>query len=133
MKRSLLVALLLLAPCTAFACISFPPDPQNAARGTVLIGYVTGEVYPDWEASLIKNGPGKYALFGRRVVRVAFTQAITGELIGSLEVETPCYASVPKLGERAIVVRLSGSDYVVPATPEYESAIQSAAQQRNGR
>lgn len=130
MKSWLLAGFLFLPPCAAIACISSAPDPRSAARGTVLVGYITGEAFPDWEASLIKGGPTEHSLFGRRVVRVTFTHAITGEMIGALEVETPCYASVPEIGERAIVVRLDGADYVVPATSEYESAVQSAAQTR---
>lgn len=127
MRIFLLAVLALLVPGAASACVAMQPSPQDAARGTVLVGYVTGVTFPDWEASLIKDGPKQYALFGRRVVRVTFIHAITGDLTGPLEVATPCYDSSPKLGDRAIVVASGTSYYVMLSTPEYEGAVEEAA------
>ena len=133
MKTPYALALLLLLPLSASACISLPPSPSDAARGIVLIGYVTGEEYPDYESTLIKDGESQYPLVGRHIVRVTFTEALGGELIGPLGVETPCYSPKPVSGERAIVVRLGGSDYVVPFSAEYDHAIRDAIALRKGR
>ena len=133
MKSIQFAVLLLLAPQSALACLSLPPTPTEAARGTTLIGVVTGEDYPDYEAALIKTGAAQYPLLGSHVVRVTFTEALSGQLLGPLEIETPCYATKPTVGDRAIVIRFSGSDYVVPATPEYESAIRAAIADLPGR
>ena len=133
MKSFALVTFLLLAPLQASACISLPPKPSEAARGTILIGVVTGEHFPDYEASLIKTGSAQYPLIGRHVIRVTPTEALNGDLLGPLEVETPCYSPKPTVGDRVIVVRLSGRDYVVPATAEYEQSVRAAVAQKAGR
>ena len=125
------LALFLIAPSSA--CISVRPDPEQAARGTVLIGYVTGEQYPDYEAALIRTPDLKWKFVGRHIVRVTPTEALHGELLGPVELVTPCYASDPKPGERAIVILYSGQDYVVPADAEYEQAIRDAIARHKSR
>jgi hypothetical protein len=133
MKNLLLAALLLLSPLQVWACISVPPTPDEAARGYDSVGYVTGEEYPDYEATLIKEGTAQYSLLGRHIVRVTFTEALIGPLLGPMALETPCYATKPSAGDRAVVIRQSGHDYVLPATPEYESAIRAAIARLHGR
>ena len=126
MKSTHLVALALLMPLPASACLSVPPTPAEALGGHVLVGYVTGESFPDYEATLVREGAAQYPRLGRHVVRVTPVEALVGPVLGPIEVETPCYAEKPSPGDRAIIIRKAGRDYVVPATPEYESAIKAA-------
>ena len=121
----LVLASAIVAP--AVACIAVRPDPKLAVRGTVLIGIVTGEQFPDWEAALIKDPSWKWPKSGRRIVRVTPTESIHGELLGPIDIETPCYESVPKVGDRAIVVVYSGDDSVWSADVEYEGELRDAA------
>jgi hypothetical protein len=119
----------LLCSSSAIACISLPPDPEKAARGTVLIGYVTGENYPDYEAALIRDGNSQYPRNGRHIVRVTPIESIHGELLGPIDIETPCYSGMPRVGERAIVIRAYGEEYVLPSdgNADYEKALRVAA------
>ncbi len=121
--------LLLVFPFPALACIATAPTAEEAARGTVLVGYVTGENYPDYEAALIRDGKAQYPLLGRHVVRVTPVEALKGELLGPLEIETDCYADQPVKGERVIVVL----GRVVSATPEYEQALKDEIAKRQKR
>jgi hypothetical protein len=89
MKSSYLLALALLLPLPASACLSIPPSPTEAAGGYVLVGYVTGEQYPDYEAALLKDGKAQYPRLGRHIVRVTPVEALRGPRLGPIEVETP--------------------------------------------
>jgi hypothetical protein len=126
MKSSHLALLVLLMPLPALACISLQPDPANTDGAHVLVGYVTGEAYPDYEATLVREGVAQYPRLGRHIVRVTPVEALAGPLLGPMEVETSCYAEKPSPGDRAIVIRKAGHTYVAPATPKYESAIRAA-------
>jgi hypothetical protein len=127
--------LALLSTSTSQACIPVTPDATNAVRGTVLIGIVTAEMYPDYEAALIRDPNWKHPLSGRHIVRVTPTEAISGEILGSIDVETSCWASTPKLGDRVIVLAYQGSGdlQVVDGDPAYEKALREAAAKRKRR
>lgn len=132
MKKISLALVLLLAASPALACVVMQFRPQTVAKGDVLLGYVTGEEYPDYEAALIKDGASQYPRNGRHVVRVTFVEALGGTLLGPMNVETSCYDSKPTVGDRVVVFPL-GSRYTVQLiTPEYEGALRAAVLTHQG-
>jgi hypothetical protein len=127
MKKILALSALFIAyfcSQTTYACEPIVPDPRNDARTAkaVLIGYVTGEHFPEYEAHLVLKRSPKNAPLGRRLVRVTFTEALKGKLLKPIEIPAPCSAPFPRVHERVIVVHNTDGYQVIPADfPRIES------------
>lgn len=111
----------------AHACSPPPPRPERDARAeSVQVGYVVGERWPDYEASLIAGGKPSLQ-WDRRLVRVVFTEALKGKLSLPREVSAPCSAPFPEIRERVFVVHHKDGDYLIPADfPDYERELRAA-------
>jgi hypothetical protein len=93
------------------------PDARDEAQhaDAILIGYVTGERYPEYEEHLLRGGSPDTSPLGRRMIRVVLTEALKGLVPAPLEIAAPCAAPFPEIHERVIVVRRAGRDHVTPA------------------
>ena len=126
-----LLAFLLVYFCSqaTYACEPIVPDPRSDARTAqaVLIGYVTGEHFPEYEAHLVMKRSAKDAPLGRRLLRVTFTEALKGKLLTPIEIPAPCSAPFPRVHERVIVVRNTDGYQIIPADfPRIESEFRAA-------
>ena len=124
---SLLLFLTAMPLSQALACSPPPPVAEQEARAeSVQIGYVVGEVWPDYEARLLA-GDKSYPRPERRLVRVVFTEALKGALSPPREVRVPCSAPFPVIRDRVIVSHHPEGDFLVGADfPGYEQALRAA-------
>ena len=125
-----LLILLFLTAMPLHRALACSPPPAVAERDvqaeSVQIGYVVGEIWPDYEARLLA-GDKSYPRQERRLVRVVFTEALKGGLSLPREIPTPCSAPFPAIRERVIVSHHPEGDYLVAADfPGYEQALRAA-------
>ena len=129
-QKAILLFLLCLSFGKANACSPSPIIPEWHARGSsIQVGYIVGERWPDYEEHLISSrGSDPLAkprrTENRRIVRVAFTEALKGKLSVSREVLVSCSAPFPSMHARVFVTRIDGQDYLVAADfPGYEKEL----------
>jgi hypothetical protein len=100
-------------PIRVHACSPPPLDESEVRDATaVLVGYVTAERHPQFESLILagrypdplESSVARALPASDRIVRVAFSSSLHGELRQPVELEVACASPGPRAFDRVVVV-----------------------------
>jgi len=108
MTRLLIAITATLIWAESTACDPKPFDPIDHGRDANLavVGYVVGERFPAFEASVSGGeNPPSPTVWGERLVRVAIVDTLKGNPGSIVEAPVACASPFPEMFERVVVVQ----------------------------
>jgi len=108
MKHLLFVICATVFSSQSVACDpkSFDPIDHGRDASLAVVGYVVGERFPAFEASVSGGeNPPSLTVWGERLVRVAIVDTLKGNPSSIIEAPVACAAPFPEMFERVVVVQ----------------------------
>jgi hypothetical protein len=129
MRTYWFAGLLALLAHVTHACEPMPFHPtMHAAKAEFLvIGYVAGERYPDYEERVLSGGdPEEIEMWGERSLRVIVVESLRGQVGKIIEAPAPCGGPYPGTFKRVVVSKGTDGYVRVFGAEHYEKQARAA-------